>query len=324
MRSKGIEMKESFRHALVTGGAGFIGSRLVCQLLDHGFRVSVLDNLSVGTRNSVDRRARFVKGDVRSFEDVQLALKDVDCVFHLAAQVTIRGSLQMFYDDVDNNLMGTLNLLRCLDPDIVRHFILASSMAVYADSPTPKPIPESYPQEPISPYGVSKLAAERICDQVLHQKNISFYALRYFNTYGPGQSFTPYVGVMTIFITRLLNGDNPIIFGDGEQKRDFVHVDDIVDGSMKSLGGPSGVYNLGTGQATSIIDLAKILIKKIRPDAHPRFAPAHPGELRFSVADISAASTNLDYFPEKSLHAEIDSVINSLKNSRSRLNKINQ
>jgi UDP-glucose 4-epimerase len=253
-----------------------------------------------------------VKGDVRKLEDIKSALQDVDCVFHLAAQVTIRGSLQRFYDDVDNNLMGTLNLLRCVDPGIVRHFMLASSMAVYADSPAPKPIPETYPREPISPYGVSKLAAERICQQVLDLKNIPFYALRYFNTYGPGQTFTPYVGVMTIFITRLLNGDNPIIFGDGEQKRDFVHVDDIVEGTIRSLVGPPGFYNLGTGRATSVLELANILIENIRPDSHPHFAPAQPGELRFSIADISAASTNLGYFPEKSLHAEIDSVINSL------------
>ena len=312
MRSIKIELNEKFLHALVTGGAGFIGSRLVHRLLDHGVRVCVLDNLSAGTRDLVDPRARFVKGDVRCLDDVQSALKDVDCVFHLAAQVTIRGSLQRFYDDVDNNLMGTLNLLRCLDPDVVRHFMLASSMAVYADSPTPEPLPETYPQEPIAPYGVSKLAAERICHQVLNQKNIPFYALRYFNTFGPGQSFTPYVGVMTIFITRLLNGDNPVIFGDGEQRRDFVHIDDIVEGTIRSLVSPPGFYNLGTGRATSIIELAKILIEKIRPDAHPHFAPAQPGELRFSIADISAASTNLGYFPERSLHAEIDSVIRSL------------
>ena len=312
MRSIKIELKKKYRNALVTGGAGFIGSRLVNKLCDLGVQVSVLDNLSTGKRGSVDPRARFVEGDVRCPDDVKSALKDVDCVFHLAAQVTIRGSLQRFYDDVDNNLMGTLNLLRCLDPDILRHFMLASSMAVYADSPTPMPIPETYPQEPISPYGVSKLAAERICHQVLNQKNIPFYALRYFNTYGPGQSFTPYVGVMTIFISRLLNGDDPIIFGDGEQKRDFVHVDDIVEGTIRSLVGPPGFYNLGTGRATSVLELAKILIEKIHPDTQPHFSPAQPGELRFSVADISAASTNLGYFPERSLHAEIDSVISNL------------
>ena len=323
MQSKKLELREPLQHALVTGGAGFIGSRLVNKLLDHGFRVNVLDNLSVGTRSAIDLQAHFVEGDVRRREDVKLALNGIDCVFHLAAQVTIRSSLKMFYEDVDTNLMGTLNLIRCLDPKAVRHFVLASSMAVYADSKAPKPIPESYPQEPISPYGTSKLAAERICNQVLDQMKIPFFALRYFNTFGPGQAFTPYVGVITIFITSLLQGDKPVIFGDGEQRRDFVHVEDIVEGTIKSLCGPPGVYNLGTGRATSVKEMAKMLIERIRPDIQPVFTRAQPGELRFSVADINAAASKLGYHPKRSLEADIDSVINSIEDLISHRNKGN-
>ena len=317
MQSPGLKIKEPFKHALVTGGAGFIGSRLVHKLLDLGFRVNILDNLSVGTRSAVDSRAHLIEGDVRHRNDVELALKNVDCVFHLAAQVSIRESFNKFYNDVDNNLMGTLNLLRCLDPKTIRHLMLASSMAVYADSPGPNPIPENYSKEPISPYGISKLAAECICKQVLAQKKIPFYALRYFNTFGIGQAYTPYVGVITIFITRLLQGDKPIIFGDGEQKRDFVHVDDIVEGTIKSLSGSPGIYNLGTGRATSIKELAEILIERIRPNIRPIFSQAKAGELRFSIADISAAVSNLDYHPKRSLKTEIDSVIKSIKNATS-------
>jgi len=317
MQSPGLKIKEPFQHALVTGGAGFIGSRLAHKLLDLGFRVNILDNLSVGTRSAVDSRAHLIEGDVRNRNDVELALKNVDCVFHLAAQVSIRESFNKFYNDVDNNLMGTLNLLRCLDPKAVRHLMLASSMAVYADSSSPNLIPESYPKEPISPYGISKLAAECICKQVLAQMKIPFYALRYFNTFGKGQTFTPYVGVITIFITRLLHGDKPIIFGDGEQKRDFVHVDDIVEGTIKSLSGSPGIYNLGTGRATSIKELAEILIERIRPNIRPIFSQAKAGELRFSIADISAAVSNLDYHPKRSLKTEIDSVIKSIKNTTS-------
>ncbi len=163
-------MFSDFSHALVTGGAGFIGSHLVRKLLNKGLTVTVLDNLSTGTQTAVDTRARFVQGDLRNLDDVMNALQNVDCIFHLAAQVTIRGSFDRFYDDVDINLMGTMNLLRCLSADKIRHFTLASSMAVYADTANPTPISEKHPCFPISPYGVSKLASEQICSQLLPQK----------------------------------------------------------------------------------------------------------------------------------------------------------
>ena len=230
----------NFSHALVTGGAGFIGSHLVRELLERGFEVTVLDNLSMGARSAVDSKARFIKGDIRNQDSVNQALQGVDCVFHLAAKVTIRGSFEMFYDDVDCNMMGTMNLLRCLNVEAVRHFTLASSMAVYADSPTPDPVPENHHCEPISPYGVSKLASERICKLLLKDRKMPFTALRYFNTFGAGQRFTPYVGVITIFATKLLRGEQPTIFGDGEQRRDFVHVKDIVSGTIASLSSEPG------------------------------------------------------------------------------------
>lgn len=305
----------NFSHALVTGGAGFIGSHLVAELLERGFEVTVLDNLSMGNRSAVDSRARFVKGDVRSQEDVNKALRGVDCVFHLAAKVTIRGSFEMFYEDVDVNMMGTMNLLRCLDPEVVRHFTLASSMAVYADSPTPDPVSESHRCEPISPYGVSKLASERLCGMILENKGIPFTALRYFNTFGPGQRFTPYVGVITIFATKLLRGEQPVIFGDGEQRRDFVYVKDIVSGTIASLDGAPGTYNLGTAQATSVNQLAELLIKRINPGMRAAYAPEQSGELRFSIANINAATSKLGYKPEHSLETDIDSVISTIEDN---------
>ena len=302
-------MSAVFRHALVTGGAGFIGSRLVRRLLDRGLEVSVLDNFSVGERDAIDPRAQVHGGDVCSRADTERALKGVDCVFHLAAKVSIRNSFEKFYDDVNTNLMGTMNLLRCLDPRVVRHFALASSMAVYADSPSEAPIPESHTQRPLAPYGASKLASEQICSLILGQAGIPFYALRYFNTYGPGQKFTPYVGVITIFTTRLLRGEPPVIFGDGEQARDLVHVEDIVSGTAATLNAPAGTYNLGTGRATTVNQLAGLLIRRIDPSAMQVYAPAQAGEMRFAVADITAAAQKLGYRPERSLEQEIGAVI---------------
>ena len=303
----------NFSHALVTGGAGFIGLHLVRELLERGFEVTVLDNLSMGTRSAVDSQARFIKGDIRNQDRVNQALQGVDCVFHLAAKVTIRGSFEMFYDDVDCNMMGTMNLLRCLNVEAVRHFTLASSMAVYADSPTPDPVPESHDCEPISPYGVSKLASERICKLLLKDRGIPFTALRYFNTFGAGQRFTPYVGVITIFATKLLRGEQPTIFGDGEQRRDFVHVKDIVSGTIASLSSEPGTYNLGTARATSVNQLSALLTEHINPGIKTTHAPEQPGELRFSIADISAATSKLGYRPKHSLDTAIESVISDIR-----------
>ncbi|HYE85216.1 MAG TPA: NAD-dependent epimerase/dehydratase family protein, partial [Vicinamibacterales bacterium] len=229
--------------------------------------------------------------------------------FHLAAQVTIRGSFDRFVEDLETNVIGTARLLRALDPARIRWFTLASSMAVYADAPSPAPIGESYPVRPLSPYGVGKLAAEDVSTQILAARGIPFTALRFFNTYGRGQTFTPYVGVLTIFITRLLRGEPITIFGDGEQQRDFIHVSDIVSGVLAAPGGTPGCYNLGTGRGTSLNQLAAMVIGRLAPGQQAQHAPAQSGELRFSVADISAARRALSFAPVRSLDRDVDEVI---------------
>lgn len=300
-------------HALVTGGAGFIGSHLTRRLLAAGRKVTVLDNLSVGRRTAVPEGARFVHGDIRDEGAVADALSGVDCVFHLAAQVTIRGSFDRFYEDLDTNVMGTARLLRAVDPAQVKWFTLASSMAVYADAPSPAPIAESHPTMPISPYGIGKLAAEGVARQILEARGIPFSAVRYFNTFGPGQTYTPYVGVITIFVTRLLAGQPIAVFGDGEQQRDFVHVDDIAAGTMATVGRAPGTYNLGTGRGTSLNRLADLLIGRLAPGTRPAHAPVQAGELRYSVADIAAARAALDYQPSRTLEADINEVIADIR-----------
>jgi UDP-glucose 4-epimerase len=302
-----------YAHALVTGGAGFIGSHLSRSLLESGARVTVLDNLSVGRREAVPDGARFVHGDVRDDDAIAAALEGVDCVFHLAAQVTIRGSFDRFREDLDTNVMGTARLLSALEPSRIKWFTLASSMAIYADADSPAPIDESHAVRPLSPYGVGKLAAEDVSAQVLAGRGIPFTAVRYFNTYGPGQGYTPYVGVLTIFVTRLLRGESITIFGDGEQQRDFVHVSDIVAGTMAAPGNTPGRYNLGTGRGTTLNQLASMVLERLAPNHKALYAEAPGGELRYSVANIDAARRHLGYSPGRSLARDLDEVIQAVR-----------
>jgi UDP-glucose 4-epimerase len=303
----------SWSHALVTGGAGFIGSHLSRTLLAEGRRVTVLDNLSVGRREAIPDGAHFVHGDLRDEAAVAEALRGVDCVFHLAAQVTIRGSFDRFYEDLDTNVMGTARLLRAVDPALIKWFTFASSMAVYADAPSPAPIAESHPTQPISPYGVGKLAAESVARQILAARGIPLSVVRFFNTFGPGQTFTPYVGVLTIFVTRLLRGENLTIFGDGEQQRDFIHVADIVAGVIGATGRADGTFNLGTGHGTSLNQLAALVISQLSPGAKANHAEAQAGELRFSVANIDAARAAFGFAPARSLEHNLQDVVDSVR-----------
>lgn len=297
------------RRILVTGGAGFIGSHVVARLIDAGHDVTVLDNLSVGTADRVPAAARLVVGDVRDEAACRDALAGVDGVIHLAARVTIRASLDGFVEDADVNLMGTLRLIAAIGGTNVRRFVLASSMAVYADGQKDDTVDETHETAPISPYGVSKLAAERIAAQVLPLAGVPLTVLRFFNTFGPGQTYTPYVGAATIFITRLLRGEPVTIFGDGEQQRDFVHVGDIADGVLAALDGVPGTYNLGTGRGTTVNALAALITERLAPGTAPAHAPAQAGELRYSVADITRARTHLGYVPRRSLVTHIDEVV---------------
>lgn len=300
-----------YKHALVTGGAGFIGSHLCRALLNESMQVTVLDDLSMGKSSNVPEGAGLIVGDVRSADDVQKALRGIDIVFHEAARVSVRSSIKQFYDDADVNVMGTLNLLHCCADVNIPKFVLASSMAVYADSPTAQSIPESHPVAPISPYGIGKLAAERYCQQFASDTGTDCIALRYFNTYGPGQAFTPYVGVITIFIRQLLEQKSPQVFGEGEQRRDFVHVDDIVSANVLAMHSTvhRGIFNVGTGIATSVNEIATLLRDRIAPSVEINHVDAHSGELKNSIADVSRISDTLGYCPQHTLGDRIDEVI---------------
>ena len=299
--------------ALVTGGAGFIGSHLCERLIEEGLRVTVLDDLSVGRAENVPPGAELVVGDVCDPDVVGPLTARADVGFHLAAHVSIRASMAGFCHDARVNLMGTVNLLdACARGPSPRKFILASSMAVYADAPSPEPISEDHPTEPLAPYGVGKLASEHYVKLVAEQAGFQAACLRYFNTYGPRQGYTPYVGVVTIFIRRLLSGQAPVIFGDGSQCRDFVHVGDIVEANILAMRQDHErprVYNVGSGKGTTVAELARELCGRLAPDSSPVHVDPHVGELRYSVADIRRAQQELGYEPRGELKRDLDAVI---------------
>jgi UDP-glucose 4-epimerase len=301
---------------LVTGGAGFIGSHLCEALLKEGHQVRVLDDLSVGHRENVPKECEFIQGSVLQESILEKALRSVTVIFHEAARVTIRGSVDQFESDAETNLMGTLRVMRQAGKASVRRFVYASSMAVYSDSEKPIPVSEHHPTDPVSPYGIAKLAAEQYVLMVCKELGMEPVVLRYFNTFGTRQAFTPYVGVITIFITRLLQNQGIVIFGDGKQTRDFVHVSDIVQANLLALKSQSAsgkIMNVGSGRGTTVLQVAQLLKEKIFPEANITFEPARPEELRNSIADISEAVRILGYHPRTHLDSQINEVIDSLR-----------
>jgi len=305
-----------YKRALVTGGAGFIGSNISKALLAQGLKVTIVDNLSMGKTENIPEGATFIKGDILDESLLKEIIPSVDIIFHEAAKVSIRESVKQFYDDANNNLMGTLNLLKSCCNSPVKKFVYASSMAVYADSESCVPINEDYIKEPISPYGISKLASEKYCLNIANKIGMDCIILRYFNTYGQGQTLTPYVGVITIFINNILHGKPPIIFGSGNQKRDFIYVGDVVQANLKAMewSGSKGIFNIGTGEPQSVNEIAGILCKIMNPDLKPVYEQEKQGELKNSIADLTKAKKDLGYYPSAKFEEKIDEVITWWKN----------
>jgi len=297
----------SYSKILVTGGAGFIGSHLVERLLAEGFEVWVLDDFSTGQMHNISHHRdlsafHLVRGDITDFGLVRKVVEDVDVIFHEAALVDVRLSVEnpLLFNDV--NVAGTLNLIKaCLDSG-VRRFIFASSAAVYGNS-EPAKKRENMVLMPISPYGVSKLAAEnyvKVFNELYGLETVSF---RYFNVYGPRQGFaSSYNGVITAFISRLFDNQPPIIHGDGKQTRDFVHVDDVVSANMLALESKNAVgevFNIASGTSSTVYGLA-IMLKKITHKAHlkPIFTEQRAGDIKHCLGDISKAKEFLGFQPK--------------------------
>jgi UDP-glucose 4-epimerase len=238
-----------------------------------------------------------------------------DQVLHLAARVAIRSSFEFAVQDTQTNVVGTAALMQAIaKTPSVRRIVAASSMAVYADSPAPIPIDEDHPTKPLSPYGISKLALEQLVHSMAAASGITSTVLRFFNTYGPGQALSPYVGAVTIFTNALQRGVAPTVYGDGLQCRDFVHVDDVARACTLALTATTqGVtMNVGTGQATSINDVIALVQSTLGSTLTPQHVPAAPGELRFSIANIQRAQSLLGYQPQRALERDLPAVVREI------------
>jgi len=296
--------------ALITGGAGFIGNHIARLLLKKGWDVVCYDDLSVGKKDYVPDGARLVVGDIRDEGTLTDAMAGCRHVYHLAARVSIRKAVDTFIDDAEVNTLGTLVALRAAKNAGVERFMYSSSMAVYGTVEY-SPQDEKHPINPTSPYGVAKYASERYILVMANQWGVEPVICRFFNTYGARQTPSPYVGVITIFCNKLFAGEAPMIFGDGGQVRDFIHVEDIARGSVMAMeSAPAGtIINLGTGIGTSVNQVAKLLVDKINPGIVPEHVPPVPGEPGDSIADTSLAKNLIGWEAEKKLDEAISDAI---------------
>ena len=283
---------------VVTGGAGFIGAHSARELHAHGHEVHVLDDLSHGTRAAVPAGAALHVLDVRSPEVVALLARlEPDAVLHLAAQMDVRKSVAEPAWDASVNVLGTVNTLEAARRAGVRRFVLASSGGAIYGEQEAFPAREDHPRRPASPYGVSKLCAEEYLAHAA-RTGLSCLSLRYANVYGPGQDPQGEAGVVAIFCGRLLAGADLTINGDGLQTRDYVHVADVARGNRLALeGNAGGAINFGTARETSVVQVAQVLCRTLRPDAALRHGPPAPGEQRRSVVDPALARTALGWEP---------------------------
>jgi UDP-glucose 4-epimerase len=297
--------------ALVTGGAGFIGSNLVNALVDRGDEVRVLDNFSTGNRANLEGLdIEVVEGELRSYERVHAAIRGVEVVYHLGALGSVPRSVQDPLTSSAVNVEGTLNVLLAARDEGVRRVVFSSSTSVYGSS-RELPTSESTPPDPLSPYGVAKLAAERYCisfGRVYH--SFETVVLRYFNVFGPRQSpYSQYAAVIPLFIAAIDQGEPITIYGDGEQSRDFTYVANVVDATIRAAEAPDAngrMFNVAAGSPASVNHLAEIIGMILGKQVEKRYEPPRAGDIRNSWADISAARETLGYEPRVDLASGLE------------------
>ncbi len=306
---------------LVTGGCGFVGTNLVSYLLDHSnWFIDVIDDLSEGKfeyltsiENYDDKRVSFTQGDVRDEGDVEEAIEGCDYVVHLAAKTDVISSINNPFDDADVNIMGTLNMLETALRESTKRFVMASSAAPLGDQE--QPVNESKVPGPLSPYGASKLAGEGYCSAYAGSHGLNTVALRFSNVYGPNSWHKG--SAVALFIKQIMEGHTPVIFGSGEQTRDFVHTEDISQAIhlalTRDLPSTYGLFQLGTGKETSVNELYSMIKECLTKEGmevpEPIYGEERAGEIFRSYCDISKASKTLGYVPEVTIEDGIASTV---------------
>jgi nucleoside-diphosphate-sugar epimerase len=308
------EFKGKKYHFLVTGGAGFIGSNLVFTLLGSGQSVIVLDNLSTGKRKNIDDIEdfieankipaggfTFIEGDITDAEVCMKAARGADYVLHNAALGSVPRSIEDPVTTTEVNVMGTINMLIAARDSGVKRFVYASSSSVYGDSPL-LPRVEGHEGRPLSPYAITKSVGEMYAENFQRLHGLEVIGLRYFNVFGPRQDpYSQYAAVIPIFTRKLVTGEAPTIFGDGETTRDFTYVDNAVVANIKAAfagkEATGGAYNIACGSRLSLNELHKRLSDIIGRDIKPLYGPERKGDVRHSDADITRSLRFLNYEP---------------------------
>jgi len=311
------------KKVLVTGGAGFIGSNIVKRLLELDKAPIVLDDLSSGYKENLLPEVKFIKGDVRDRETVGKAMTGCGVVFHLAASVGNKRSIDDPLTDAGINMIGTLHVLEAARKHGIQRVVFSSSAGIFGELKT-LPIAEDHPLDPDSPYGASKLAAEKMClvyNKLYGMRNV---CLRYFNVYGVNQRYDAYGNVIPIFANRILKGEPLTIYGDGEQTRDFVNVSDVVAANILAAQSQSacGVFNIGSGTRVTINELARLIQEAAGTEVGKEFAPPRPGDVRDSLADISAAKNAFGFAPERGLEHGLTEYMNWIKQDIITINQL--
>ena len=297
-------MTNTIQHALVTGGAGFIGSHLVDALLHLGARVSVIDNFSAGRKENLLEAGAAItvhEGELQDRNLLQKAMRDVDVVFHQAAVVSVPLSVEQPLASAAVNEIGTLEVLEAARQAGCRRVVLASSSAVYGDDPE-LPKQETMDLQALSPYAVQKIAGEYYAGLYHRLYGLETTCLRYFNVFGPRQDpSSPYSGVISLFMTCAVNGQTPVIYGDGEQTRDFVYVRDVITANLRAATAASAagkIYNIATGRPVSINHLWQLVAEIASCPRTPEYRESRAGDIRHSVAAVDAARRDLEFSPE--------------------------